>query len=215
MTVLFAVLLVVHGLLHLMGAAEAFRLAELPLLTQQISRPMGLLWLLAAALLVATAACLFTWPRWWWIVGAGAVIVSQVAIVSSWGDARYGSLANVIVIVGVVFGFLSRGPSSLRAEYDRDVASALARGVKTTRLTDTDVAHLPPVVQRYIRLHGAVGQLRTQNFRARFHGQIRSGPNARWMSFTGEQYNFYDQPSRLFLMDASLFRLFGDDDVAA
>ena len=25
------------------------------------------------------------------------------------------------------------------------------------------------------------------------------------MSFTGEQYNFYDQPSRLFLMDASMF----------
>ena len=24
------------------------------------------------------------------------------------------------------------------------------------------------------------------------------------MSFTGEQHNFYDQPSRLFLMDASL-----------
>jgi hypothetical protein len=46
-----------------------------------------------------------------------------------------------------------------------------------------------------------------RNFRARFHGQIRSGPNARWMSFTGEQYNFYDQPSRLFLMDASMFGL--------
>jgi hypothetical protein len=44
-----------------------------------------------------------------------------------------------------------------------------------------------------------------QNFRARFHRQIRSGPDARWMSFTGEQYNFYDQPSRLFLMDASMF----------
>jgi hypothetical protein len=25
------------------------------------------------------------------------------------------------------------------------------------------------------------------------------------MSFTGEQYNFYDQPARLFLMDASMF----------
>jgi hypothetical protein len=25
---------------------------------------------------------------------------------------------------------------------------------------------------------------------ARFHGQIRSGPDARWMSFAGEQVNF-------------------------
>jgi hypothetical protein len=44
-----------------------------------------------------------------------------------------------------------------------------------------------------------------QNFHARFHGQIRSGPDARWMSFSGEQYNFYDQLSRLFLMNASMF----------
>jgi hypothetical protein len=61
------------------------------------------------------------------------------------------------------------------------------------------------VVQRYIRLNGAVGQPRVQNFRARFHGQIRSGPDARWMAFSGEQHNFYDQPSRLFLMNASMF----------
>ena len=61
------------------------------------------------------------------------------------------------------------------------------------------------VVQQYIRLNGAVGQPRVQSFRVRFHGQIRSGPDARWMSFTGEQHNFYDQPSRLFLMDASMF----------
>jgi hypothetical protein len=68
-----------------------------------------------------------------------------------------------------------------------------------------DLAQLPVVVQRYIRLSGAVGQPRVQNFRARFHGQIRSGADARWMSFRGEQYNFYDQPSRLFLMNATMF----------
>jgi hypothetical protein len=50
-----------------------------------------------------------------------------------------------------------------------------------------------------------VGQPRVQNFRSRFHGQIRSGPTVPWLSFTGEQYNFYDQPSRLFLLDASMF----------
>jgi hypothetical protein len=50
-----------------------------------------------------------------------------------------------------------------------------------------------------------IGQPRVQNFRARFRGRIRSGPDARWMSFTGEQHNFFDQPSRLFLMDAAMF----------
>ena len=36
-----AVLLAVHGLIHLMGFAKAFGYAELPQLTQPISREMG------------------------------------------------------------------------------------------------------------------------------------------------------------------------------
>jgi hypothetical protein len=205
MKLLFAVFLVVHGLIHLMGTAKALGVAGIPQLTQQIDRPLGVLWLLAAALLVATAISLFTWPQWWWVVGAGALVVSQVVIVTSWADARYGTIANFIVLAGVALGFLSQGPWSFRAEYDREIAQGLGRAVATPLLTEVDLAQLPAVVQRYIRLNGAVGQPRVQNFRARFHGQIRSGPDARWMSFSGEQYNFYDQPSRLFLMNASMF----------
>jgi hypothetical protein len=205
MKILFAIFLVVHGLIHLMGTAKAFGVAEIPQLTHQITGPLGVLWLLAAALFFSTAICLFTWPQWWWVVGAGAILVSQVVIVTSWSDARYGTIANVIGLVGVALGFLAQGPSSFHAEYDREIARGLIRSVSTPLLTEADLAQLPAQVQRYIRLNGAVGQPRVQNFRARFHGQIRSGPDARWMSFTGEQYNFYDQPSRLFLMDASMF----------
>lgn len=106
-----------------------------------------------------------------------------------------------------MFGLLSRKRSGFRAEYDRDVEQNLARPIDTPPLAESDLAPLPPAVQRYIRLNGAVGQSRVRNFRARFHGQIRSGPNARWMSFTGEQHNFYGAasgPSRFFLMDASM-----------
>jgi hypothetical protein len=205
MKLLFAVFIVVHGLIHLMGAAKAWGVAEIPQLTQPIDRSLGVLWFLAAALLVVTAISLFTWPQWWWVVGAGALVVSQVVIVTSWADARFGTTANVIVLAGVALGFLSQGPWSFRAEYDREIAQGLGRAVATPLLTEVDLAQLPVVVQRYIRLNGAVGQPRVQNFRARFRGQIRSGPDARWMSFTGEQYNFYDQPSRLFLMSASMF----------
>lgn len=204
---LFVVFLVLHGLIHLMGAAKAFGIADVPQLTEPIARPLGMLWFVAATLLVATAGSLFAWPRWWWAVGAGALFASQVAIVTSWADARYGTLANVIVLTGVAFGFLSRGPWSFRAQFEHDSAAGLGRSVVNPLLTETDLAPLPAAVQRYIRLSGAVGQPRVQNFHARFHGRIRSGPDARWMSFTGEQYNFYDQPSRLFLMSASIFGL--------
>ena len=204
---LFAAFLVAHGLIHLLGTVRAFRIAPVPLLTQQIGRPLGIVWSLAAVLFIAAAICLFTWPRWWWAVGGVALVLSQLVIASSWSDARFGTIANVLALAGVAFGFLSHGPASFRAEYEREVARGVARPVAAAILSEHDVASLPSLVQRYIRLSGAIGRPRVHSFRARFHGQIRSGPAARWMTFTGEQYNFFDQPSRLFLMDASLFGL--------
>jgi hypothetical protein len=207
MTVVLAVFLIGHGLIHLAGAAQAFGLAEIPQPTQPIQRPFGVLWLLAAGLLFFTAGALYAWPRWWWLVGGAAVAISQIAIATSWGNAKYGSIANAIVLVASVLGFLSQGPSSFHAEYDREVEKSVGHAVTVSIVTEADVAQLPAAVQRYLRLTGAIGLPRAHNFLARFHGKIRSGAGSRWMSFTGEQYNSYDQPSRFFLMDASMFGL--------
>ena len=205
MKIAFALLLLLHGLIHLSGTAKAFGVADMPQLTQQISKPMGLVWLCAGILFVAATVALFIVPTRWWLIGTAAIVVSQVAILSSWTDARFGTIANAIALVGVVIGFASVGPWSLRAQFEHDVNDGLRRTASVPLLRDADIAALPLIVQRYIRLSGAVGQPRVQNFRAHFHGRIRSGPAARWMLFTGEQYNFFDAPSRLFYMDATLF----------
>ena len=109
MKIFFAVFLVVHGLIHLVGTAKAFGVADIPQLTQQIARPLGILWFLAAALFLLAAMLLFIWPQRWWVVGAGAVIVSQLVSLTSWSDARYGTIANIVALVGVALGFLSQG----------------------------------------------------------------------------------------------------------
>ena len=67
MTAAFAVLLVAHGLLHLIGVAKAFRLATLPQLVQPVAPAVGALWFAAAVLLVASAGAIYLWPRWWWV----------------------------------------------------------------------------------------------------------------------------------------------------
>jgi hypothetical protein len=201
----FAILLIVHGLIHLLGFAKAFRFAELPQLTQPISPLFGLVWLAASLLFIATALSLFVWPRWWWALGLVAVCVSTLAISQSWTDARVGAIANLVVLVGMVFGFLVQGPFSLRAAYDQDVEDGLARPAATHPINEADLAGLPPPVQRYLRRAGVVGQPRVGHLRARMHGRIRSGPDARWMPFSAEQYNFFDgEPARLFYMTASM-----------
>lgn len=196
--VLLAVL-VVHGLIHLMGFAKAFGFAELPQLTQPISKPMGLLWLLAAALMLALV---LTPPRAFWVVGLVAIVLSQVVISSSWSDARFGTLGNVLVLLAVGYSFASQGPFSARAAFANDARGLLAPG-DARPVTEADLQGLPPPVQQYLRVTGAVGQPRIFNFRATWKGRIRGSAADPWMEFTAQQLNtFGAMPARLFLMDA-------------
>ena len=153
--------------------------------------------------MLATGVAVWIWPRWWWLLGAVAVLVSQVAIASAWTDAKFGTVANVIVLAGVVFGFLAWGPWSLRAQYEADIDRGLARYSPPPVVTDADLAHLPAPVQRYLRASGGVGHPGVLNMRARMHGRIRERAADPWMPFDAEQVNFYDEPSRFFYLRAS------------
>jgi hypothetical protein len=202
--VLFASLLALHGLIHLLGFAKGVRLASLPQLTQPISPLLGFVWLAAAILFVAAAAALLAWPRWWWAPALVALAVSMAVIVPSWADAKAGALVNAVILLGVVIGLLTQGPLSLRAQYEREVAQRLGPTTRGDLVSEADIASLPAPVRRYLHRTGVVGQPRVHNLRARLHGRIRSGPASAWMPFTAEQHNVFGEPARLFYLRASM-----------
>lgn len=102
MRYLVAALLAVHGLIHLLGAAKGLGLAALPQLRQPIAGPAGAAWLLAAVLLLAGGGLLTTGARAWWAPALAGAVVSQALIVASWQDAKWGTIANVLVALAVV-----------------------------------------------------------------------------------------------------------------
>lgn len=203
------IVVVVHGAIHVLGPMKAFGWADVDQLDGPISNAMGVVWLVAMAVTIAAGAMfLARTPRWWWIVGAAAAIVSQVAIVTSWTDAKAGTIANVLLAMAVIHGYAAQGPRSARAEYRRRVDAALCEPEPVRVLTDTDLEHLPAPVAQYVRRSGAVGQAHLRSFRARIHGRIRASTTKPWMTFTGEQVNTYGpRPSRLFFIDATMFGL--------
>ena len=201
--IVVATVFVLHGLIHLFGFAKAFGYADLPLLGNTISEPIGLLWLAAALLCLAVAVALFLAPRWWWVVGALAVVTSQVVIVLAWSDAMVGTVANLLLLVAVAYGFAARGPRSLRAEYQHHLAQVWPWADQQL-VTEADLKALPDPVQRYLRRAEVVGRPRVNDFRATFTGRIRSGPDSAWMIFTADQLNILDTPRRYFKMDARM-----------
>jgi hypothetical protein len=199
--------LAVHGVIHLMGFAKAFGHAQLPQLTQPISCVWGMAWAAAAVLVLVSATMFGLGHRRFWMVGVAALIVSQLVIASAWRDAWAGTAANVLLLLVVAHGWLTEGPSSFHAQIIRDAQAGLARPVTAPVVSEADLVPLPEPVQRHLRLTGVVGQPRVRNYRLRFRGRIRSGPESAWMPFEADQHSFADQPTRLFLMRARMFGL--------
>jgi hypothetical protein len=199
---------IVHGSIHLLGVVEGFGWADASQLTEPIGTTMGVAWLVASVLLVVAGAMLIMRARWWWAVAGIAAVVSQAVIVTSWTDAKAGTLANVLLAISAVYGWRAEGPTSFRARF-RHLArqTTAAAGCTTSEplVTEADLAHLPTPVAAYVRAGGAVGRPHVHGFHADIHGRIRGGAEAAWMRWTGEQVNTMGaEPSRVFFMDATM-----------
>ncbi|MGA8046275.1 MAG: hypothetical protein WCA30_08415 [Dermatophilaceae bacterium] len=105
----YAVVVFVHGLIHLMGVAEGFGLADVEQLTEPVTGGEAVLWLVAAVAVIAAAVMTVVRARGWWLVTAAAAVVSQVAILTSWTDAKAGTAANVLMLAAAAYGFATRG----------------------------------------------------------------------------------------------------------
>jgi hypothetical protein len=205
MKYVFLFIVVVHGLIHLMGFTKAFNLASLEQLRAPISQPMGILWLAAMLLFLASVVLFLVAPGWWWLPAGVAVVISQIVIVASWSDAKFGTIANLIVLVPVVVAGLGHAPWSFRSQYERNVAAGLANvPAQVALVTEADLAHLPPIVQKYLRFAGVVGKPQVWNYRLRFGGEMRMSRTGPWMPISADQQSFVDPATRLFLVEGAM-----------
>ncbi len=104
---------------------------------------------------------------------------------------------------------LTAGCTTLQSKYEARVQAQFGRppAAAPTLVTEADLAHLPPPVQRFIRTSGAVGRPRVQSFRAEFDAEMYRNPGGAPMEATSAQYNQVASPSRLFFMKSRMFGL--------
>ncbi len=160
--------------------------------------------MVAAVLLVASATMLATGAHRWWWLGLVAVTLSQLLITQSWSDAKFGTLANLIIMVPLVIAAADMRPGSFRAQFSRNRDRLLVRPtVPPTLVTEADLAALPPLMQTYLRRSGVVGRPHVRNVHVRFAAQMRSSATSPWMTSTANEYAFFNPPGRLFAMRAS------------
>ncbi len=200
MSIGFGIIVALHGLIHLMGFVKAFRLAEISQLTLDISRPVGLLWLAAAIIFLAAATVLFVGRGWWWLLAAAATVLSQVLIVMFWKDAKFGTIANVIVLVGVILGY-GYWSFDLQVQENRRTLLKMASLETGETITPEALADLPQVVQTWIGKSGLVGGKPARVVSLEQQGKMRTKPDGKWMPFTAVQWFTVRDPGFIWRAD--------------
>ncbi len=197
MKIIISVIVLIHGLIHFMGFAKAFAIGNTAEFTKELSKPIGILWLLTGLLFILSTVMILLKKEGWPILAILATIVSQVLIFTAWTDAKYGTIANGIILIAAIIGF---GMERFENSYVKDVQHHLQATQYTNELvTGKDLEHLPELVKKYLIYTGVVGKPRVGNFKIIFEGEMRD-KGKDWFLFTSEQYNFIEDPTRLFFM---------------
>lgn len=201
MRIIFLILVLLHGLIHLLGFVKAFHFQEVKELTLPVSKPMGLVWAAVAFLFLIYGMLHFFRAKYAWVVGLVTVIVSQVLFIYFWKDAKFGTLPNLIILAVTL---VSLGSYLMQSEFTNRVKKRFSKNnlLSTELLTENDIHHLPTIVQQYLHYTKSVGQPKIKNFKAEFVGRMRSKPEEDYMNLHSVQYNFYQRPSRYFYMTA-------------
>lgn len=202
MRIVFLIVVLLHGLIHLLGFVKAFGFKGSKELSLHVSKPIGIVWLIATVLFLVYGIMYFIQFKQSWLLGVIAVIISQILVFYFWNDAKFATIPNIIILS---VALVSLGSYVLRTEFIDRVKYDFSKNnnLPTDVLTESDISHLPLIVQKYLHYTKSVGQPKVKNVKAEFVGRMRSKPNEDYMKLESVQYNFYDNPSRYFYMTAS------------
>lgn len=105
-----ALLLVGHGLIHVLGPLEIWGVADIAELTGRPAIDLGTTatdvlaaaWLIPLAVFVAAGVGALVIRPWWRLLAVVGVVVSQTIIVMWWNDAATGTIPNLLVVAAVI-----------------------------------------------------------------------------------------------------------------
>jgi hypothetical protein len=195
-------LMAIHGLIHLIGFFKESR-PKAPTRVPGISAIVldknatltANLSLLVCVCFIAAAIGYYIDNGWWLILAIIAMFLSQVLIIAYWRDARWGTIANIIILSGVIIGFAHRGFNNMVKSEVRLLYNT-GRKPGNTVVTKEMLSGLPTPVQTWLMNSGIIGKQLTVSVRLTQNGFMRSKPDQEnWSSIYAEQYFRIDEPS--------------------
>lgn len=220
----FLLVLAFHALIHLLGFVKYWGLGPV---TQLSGRTLvrisedryavyAAAWLTSCLLLLAAGAGMMLRLDWWPLAAGAGVLVSQTLVIIAWPDAKFGTIANVVVLL-VALPAAAEDQFHRRARSDMGSMLGSAAAIPATVITTETIAHLPGPVQRWMAASGAVGARPVSTVRLRQSGEMRQRPDGDWIPAISEQVFSVDPPGfvwRTTMEMMPLVRIVGEDRFA-
>lgn len=215
MKYLIALLLLVHGGIHLLGLIKAYGWAPLKGLPIRILRAEGTLWAIAGILFLTYAAMYSTETTNWWNIGALAMLLSQGLIIWQWKQARAGTIPNVLLALHCLAGytFFNLNQDSL---YGTRNILQNAAPYPTGLLNDATIDSLPVSVQRWMRHAGVMGKPQIRSALITQNVRLKMKPGQKdWWPATATQWTYLPRSGFTWKVDVHpypLLHFYGKDE---
>ncbi|HLV70753.1 MAG TPA: DUF6544 family protein [Xanthomarina sp.] len=194
MKYVFSIIILIHGLIHLLGFIKGFNLTETNSLSQSISKPIGILWLLTFLLFLTTTATYIKNYKFWFVFAFITLILSQILILMFWKDAKFGTLANVLIFLVSLYAYGKFQFNNMVKNETKQVLQHIS-AEKPSVILEKDLTHLPEIVQKWLKNSGVVGQEQSRFIRLKQIGEMRTKPEGKWMPFIAKQTFNVDEPA--------------------
>jgi hypothetical protein len=195
MRALFFILVLLHSLIHLLGFVKGFGLMEVKALSSSISKLLGSIWFLAAALLLSYGIAFLSESKQAWIIGTFAVIISQALIFYFWKDAKFGTLPNIAILVAILISYSSL-KFTTQVEKERKEILKKSLSDKPPVFSESEIELLPFPVKKWLHSCGAIGQPKASSGKIMQVAQMKMKPEQEnWYQAEAIQYTVIDEPS--------------------
>jgi hypothetical protein len=201
------VILTIHAILHLIGFLAAFKLAEFKELKQPISKTTGLLWLLAFVLLAQASIALAFNHSFWWLSALAGAVLSQVLIVMYWQMSKFGSIANIVIILSALLAFVNLEFKHL-VKKERNGMFSSQEKPNVEVLNQNDIKYLPIAVQKWLNYTGVVGKKPVTSVYLTQELQLKLSPEQNdWYSGTASQIFTTNEPAFSWFSNIKMYPL--------
>ncbi len=201
---LIPILIIIHGAIHLLGFLKAYGIMKTSPMTQTIGVTAGIFWLISFLLFLLSVVLFYNRQSFWPFVLIAAIFISQMLIILSWADARYGTILNIIILFVAICEI---GNFYFDKMVEKEVAIIFQQPF-TPSLPDKSIASLekfPPIVQKWLLNSGIMKGAPIKKVFLKQKGSLKTSPSGKWMPFTAEQWFNISPPSFIWKSDVSMW----------